>query len=38
MAAWDFVLAALIGFIDLNPLPDLLAVPAAWLLLFWRRN
>jgi len=34
--AWDFVLAGLIGFIDLNPLIDLIAVPAAWLITFWR--
>jgi hypothetical protein len=30
----DFVIAALIGFIDLNPLPDLVGTPLAWLLLF----
>ena len=34
--AWDFVLAALIGWIDLNPLPDLIAVPVAWIITFWR--
>jgi len=33
---WDFVLAGLIGFIDLNPLIDLVAVPLSWLLIFWR--
>jgi hypothetical protein len=33
--AWDFVTAALIGIIDLNPLIDLVFVPLAWLTLFW---
>jgi hypothetical protein len=32
----DFVLAALIGLIDLNPLIDLIFVPLSWFLL-WRR-
>ncbi len=36
MAAWDFVIGALIGLIDLNPLWDLIFVPLSWLLLWWR--
>ena len=38
MAVWDFVLAALIGLIDLNPLLDLLFVPLSWALLWWGGN
>ncbi len=34
MSIWDFVLAAMVGFIDLNPLPDLILVPLTWLGLF----
>ena len=34
MAVWDFVLAALIGLIDLNPLLDIIFVPLAWVLTF----
>jgi hypothetical protein len=30
MGTWDFVLAALIGLIDLNPLIDLIFVPLSW--------
>lgn len=30
MGIWDFVLAALIGLIDLNPLLDLVFVPLSW--------
>jgi len=33
---WDFILAGLIGIIDLNPLIDLIFVPLAWALLFFR--
>jgi hypothetical protein len=32
----DFVLAALIGLIDLNPLIDLIFVPLSWFLLWTR--
>jgi hypothetical protein len=35
MAVWDFVLAALIGLIDLNPLLDVVFVPLAWGLTFF---
>ncbi len=35
MAAMDFVLGALIGLIDLNPLLDLVFVPLSWLLIWW---
>lgn len=35
MNVLDVALAALIGFIDLNPLLDLVFTPVAWLLLFW---
>jgi hypothetical protein len=31
----DFVLAALIGLIDLNPLLDIFFTPLAWVLTFW---
>ncbi len=31
----DFVIAALVGFIDLNPLLDLVFTPLSWVLLFW---
>ncbi len=37
MAVWDFVIAALIGFIDLNPLLDLVFTPLSWALLFFTR-
>lgn len=33
---WDFVIAALIGIIDLNPLIDLGLVPLTWFLLFFK--
>lgn len=33
---WDFIIAGLIGIIDLNPLIDLIFVPLAWALLFFR--
>jgi hypothetical protein len=36
MAALDFVLGALIGLIDLNPLIDLVFVPLSWFLLWYR--
>lgn len=36
MNVFDFALAALIGFIDLNPLLDLVFTPLSWLLVFWR--
>lgn len=38
MAVWDFVLAALIGLIDLNPLLDLVFVPLSWALLWFGRR
>lgn len=31
----DLALAGLIGFIDLNPLLDLVFTPLSWFLLFW---
>ncbi len=34
--ALDFVLGALIGLIDVNPLLDLVFTPLSWLLIFWR--
>lgn len=34
MAAWDFVLAALVGLIDLNPFWDLILTPLSWALIF----
>ena len=34
MNVWDFVLSALIGLIDLNPLLDIIFVPLAWVLVF----
>ncbi len=34
MIVLDFVLAALIGFIDLNPSVDWILAPLAWLLTF----
>lgn len=36
MNVFDIALAALIGFIDLNPLLDLVFTPLSWLLVFWR--
>ncbi len=36
MGVWDFVLAGLIGLIDLNPLLDLVFTPLAWAITFWR--
>ncbi len=35
MGTWDFVLAGLIGLIDLNPLIDLIFVPLSWAILWW---
>ncbi len=35
MGIFDFVLAALIGFIDLNPVLDLFFTPLSWALLFF---
>jgi hypothetical protein len=35
MAVWDFVLAALIGLIDLNPLLDVIFVPLSWGLMWF---
>lgn len=34
MGVWDFVLAALIGLIDLNPFWDLIFTPVAWVVTF----
>ena len=34
MSLWDFVLASLIGLIDLNPFLDLILTPIAWVLVF----
>lgn len=31
---WDFVLAFIIGLIDLNPLLDLILTPVAWFITF----
>jgi hypothetical protein len=36
MATLDFVIGALIGLIDLNPLIDLVFVPLSWFLLWYR--
>lgn len=36
MGVWDFVLAGLIGLIDLNPLLDLIFTPLAWAITFWQ--
>lgn len=36
MGTIDFVLAALVGLIDLNPLLDLIFTPLAWALTFFR--
>ncbi len=38
MSTWDFVISALIGIIDLNPLLDLIFTPLAWALTFWVGN
>lgn len=38
MAVWDFVISALIGLIDLNPLLDLILVPISWALVFFTGN
>jgi hypothetical protein len=35
MSTLDFILAGLIGFIDLNPLLDLIFTPLSWFLLFF---
>lgn len=35
MGALDFAIAALIGFIDLNPVLDLILTPLSWALLFF---
>lgn len=32
---WDFVIGALIGLIDLNPLLDLILTPLSWALLWF---
>lgn len=32
---WDFVIGALIGLIDLNPLLDLVLTPLSWALLWF---
>jgi hypothetical protein len=37
MGTWDFVLAALIGLIDLNPLIDLLFVPLSWAIMWFTK-
>ena len=34
MSLWDFVLASLIGLIDLNPFLDLILTPVAWVITF----
>ncbi len=34
MSLWDFVLASLIGLIDLNPFLDLILTPIAWIITF----
>jgi uncharacterized protein YqgC (DUF456 family) len=34
MSLWDFVLASVIGLIDLNPFLDLILTPIAWVLVF----
>ena len=34
MNVWDFVLAGLIGLIDLNPFLDLIFTPVAWAITF----
>ena len=34
MSLWDFVLASVIGLIDLNPFRDLILTPVAWVLTF----
>ena len=34
MSLWDFVLASLIGLIDLNPFLDLILTPIAWVITF----
>lgn len=34
MNIWDFILASVIGLIDLNPFLDLLLTPLAWILTF----
>ncbi len=38
MSAWDFVINALIGIIDLNPLLDLILTPLTWALVFFVGN
>lgn len=38
MQLLDFVLSALIGFIDLNPLLDLVFTPLSWALIWFRGN
>jgi hypothetical protein len=38
MVALDFVIAALIGLIDTNPLLDLVLTPLSWALLFFGRR
>ena len=36
--AWDFVIAALVGLIDANPLPDFVLTPITWALIFFTGN
>jgi hypothetical protein len=36
MASLDFVIGALVGLIDLNPLIDLIFVPLSWFLIWYR--
>ncbi len=38
MWALDFVINALIGIIDLNPLLDLILTPLTWALVFFTNN
>jgi hypothetical protein len=38
MNVWDFVLAGLIGLIDLNPFLDLIFTPVAWAITFLTGN
>jgi hypothetical protein len=36
MSWWNFVIAGLVGLIDLNPLPDPFLDITSWVLLFWK--
>ncbi len=38
MNVWDFVLAGVIGLIDLNPFWDFILTPVAWVLTFLNGN